>query len=448
MAPARRPGQPSVGIQVAGLTSAVRRSSSGRTSQSHRGARCNGGPSRVADLMALRHDPARPTPDASSAATPRGAEVGTPPGEGVHRISLRERIPPSWPRGAPPGPRRPGATLDRLKLSGGLDPPARRTTWKGAGQMRVASKRSRTTISSYAAELVADTAGTDPATCPGRSPSSRTSPPFWLRCATSRWSTSGSRGWPPDTPRSGEPAAPSRLRTERDAEARRAGDRVTAGLPSTGLACATGPTNWSASPASDPPPPATAAAAAPTARRRRAAAKKRREASDLMLRGVDRRTRRSPRPAPAPARPALLDHSGRAESAPRSRRRAKARRRNVDALPDGCAPPWHPPRDASASGCPPCSGRTVTARQWSSASPAGELAHESTFARAPTSTSAVLRARPRRLGSAPRRSPPPTASCRSLGARRKRRKKPKKGRKWAARRVAKPGNPVDAGARS
>lgn len=258
------------------------------------------------------------------------------------------------------------------------DPAARRTTMTGVHQMRVAVRGLRSTISTYAAELEARTSGSDldlPALLAELKVLAAVLGKLRdIQVVDERLATLAA-GYPEDVV---GPPTRRRLRTELDAEARRAGDRVTAALLSDRYldlvdrlhdlvrVAGTGPS-------ADPDELATGGKA------------QRREAEELLLRGVDRQFERFTKVRTRTERDLAeldLTLAEREELTHVVRKRAKALRRNVTALSETAELKVTPLRDA-------CQRLhtvlgdvqdSVTARQWlRRIARRAEIAGESTF---------------------------------------------------------------------
>ena len=266
------------------------------------------------------------------------------------------------------------------------DPAARRTTMVGVHQMRVAVRGLRSTISTYAAELEADTAGTD-LDLPGLLAELKVLAAVLgklrdIQVVDERLEELAA-GYPEDVV---SPQTRQRLRTELDAEARRAGERVTAALLSDRYldlldrlhelvrVAGVGPSG-----AGDEVDAAADSAKA------KGAEKKRREAEDLMLSGVDRQFKKFTKARTRTERDLAeldLTLAEREELTHVVRKRAKALRRNVNALSGTDELTVAPLRDA-------CQRLhtvlgdvqdSVTARQWlRRIARRAEIAGESTF---------------------------------------------------------------------
>lgn len=231
-------------------------------------------------------------------------------------------VPDAWERGT--SPVRDALGDDLLQLLDN-DPAARRATMTGVHQMRVAVRGLRSTISTYAAELADETAGTDLdlagilgelkvlAAVLGKLRD--------IQVVDERLGAL-TAAYPEDVV---SPQTRRRLRTELDAEERRAGERVTAALSSDRyLDLLDGLHDLLAVAGSADAPRAVGAPS-------------RREAEKLMLRGVDRQFAKFTKTRTRTERDlsALdLTLAQREELTHVVRKRAKALRRNVNALPD------------------------------------------------------------------------------------------------------------------
>ncbi len=258
------------------------------------------------------------------------------------------------------------------------DPAARRTTMTGVHQMRVAVRGLRSTISTYAAELEARTSDSDldlPALLSELKVLAAVLGKLRdIQVVDERLATLAA-GYPEDVV---SPPTRRRLRTELDAEARRAGDRVTAALLSDRYldlvdrlhdlvhVAGTGPS-------ADSDESTTGGKA------------QRREAEELLLRGVDRQFERFTKVRTRTERDLAeldLTLAEREELTHVVRKRAKALRRNVSALSETDELRVAPLRDA-------CQRLhtvlgdvqdSVTARQWlRRIARRAETAGESTF---------------------------------------------------------------------
>ena len=258
------------------------------------------------------------------------------------------------------------------------DPAARRTTMTGVHQMRVAVRGLRSTISTYAAELEARTSDSDldlPALLAELKVLAAVLGKLRdIQVVDERLATLAA-GYPEDVV---SPPTRRRLRTELDAEARRAGDRVTAALLSDRYldlvdrlhdlvrVAGTGPS-------ADSDESTTGGKA------------QRREAEELLLRGVDRQFERFTKVRTRTERDLAeldLTLAEREELTHVVRKRAKALRRNVSALSETDELRVTPLRDA-------CQRLhtvlgdvqdSVTARQWlRRIARRAETAGESTF---------------------------------------------------------------------
>ena len=251
------------------------------------------------------------------------------------------------------------------------DPAARRTTMVGVHQMRVAVRGLRSTISTYAAELEADAADTD-LDLPGLLAELKVLAAVLgklrdIQVVDERLEELAA-GYPEDVV---SPQTRQRLRTELDAEARRAGERVTAALLSDRYLDLV-----------DRLHELVRVAGGTTAK---GGKKKRREAEDLMLSGVDRQFKKFTKARTRTERDLAeldLTLAEREELTHVVRKRAKALRRNVNALSGTDELTVAPLRDA-------CQRLhtvlgdvldSVTARQWiRRIARRAETAHESTF---------------------------------------------------------------------
>lgn len=289
-------------------------------------------------------------------------------------------IPDAWDRGVSPVRDALGADLLQLLDH---DPAARRITMTGVHQMRVAVRGLRSTISSYAAELDAETAGTDLdlatlldelkvlAAVLGKVRD--------IQVVDQRLGTIAA-GYPEDVVSS---QTRQRLRTELDAEEKRAGERLAAALVSDryidlvdGLheLVRVAGTDPDAGRGIDDGP-------APTMKGK----KQRRQAEELILRGVDRQFAKFAKTRTRTERDlASLDLtlSQREELTHVVRKRAKALRRNVGSLPDSSRLSVEPLRTACQR-LHTVLGEvqdSVTARQWiRRIARRAESAGESTF---------------------------------------------------------------------
>ena len=239
-------------------------------------------------------------------------------------------VPDLWDRGVSPVRDALGEDLSQLLDH---DPAARRVTMVGVHQMRVAVRGLRSTISSYAAELAAETEGTDLdlaslleelkvlAAVLGKVRD--------IQVVDERLEGIAAE-YPEDVV---SPQTRQRLRAELDFEERRAGERVTAALVSDRYLdlvdalhelVAVAGTDPDAGPAEDAP-------AADEVK------KKRRKDQEMVLRGVDRQFAKFTKSRTRTERDlAQLDLSlaQREELTHVVRKRAKALRRNVSSLPD------------------------------------------------------------------------------------------------------------------
>lgn len=276
------------------------------------------------------------------------------------------------------------ALVQDLRLLLDHDAGARRVTMTGVHQMRVAVRGLRSTIATYASELEAETAATDidPARILGELKvlAAVLGKLRDVQVVDERLEALAAR-YTDDVV---SPQTRQRLRTELDAEERRAGRRVTAALLSDryldlldslhGLVEVAG-----TEPAAADPGVATVTGAAPLR------GKRRREAEDMILRGVDRQFAKFSKARTRTERDleALdLSLAQREELTHVVRKRAKALRRNVSALPDEGALAVAPLRTA-------CQRLhtvlgdvqdSVTARQWlRRIARRAESAGESTF---------------------------------------------------------------------
>lgn len=241
-------------------------------------------------------------------------------------------VPDAWERGISPVRDALGADLLQLLDH---DPAARRVTMTGVHQMRVAVRGLRSTISSYAAELRAETAGT------GVDPAGLLAELKVLAAVLGRVRDiqvvderlgSTAAEYPEDVV---SPQTRQRLRTELDAEERRAGERLTAALASDRyldlvdglheLVHVAGTAAGAGGGGDEPAPPVKGK-------------KQQREAEEMLLRGVDRQFAKFTKTRTRTERDleALdLTLSQREELTHVVRKRAKALRRNVGSLPDG-----------------------------------------------------------------------------------------------------------------
>ncbi len=241
-------------------------------------------------------------------------------------------VPDAWNRGV--SPVRDALGDDLLQLLD-HDPAARRVTMTGVHQMRVAVRGLRSTISSYAAELETETAGTDIdlaglldelkvlAAVLGKVRD--------IQVVDERLESIAAE-YPEDVV---SPQTRQRLRTELDAEEKRAGERVTAALVSDRyLDLVDGLHELVRVAGSDPDagPGVDGEPARPIKGK-----KQQREAEELVLRGVDRQFAKFTKSRTRTERDlAALDLtlSQREELTHVVRKRAKALRRNVSSLPD------------------------------------------------------------------------------------------------------------------
>lgn len=215
------------------------------------------------------------------------------------------------------------------------DPAARRTTIVGVHQMRVAVRGLRSTISTYAAELEADVAGTD-LDLPGLLAELKVLAAVLgklrdIQVVDERLEEVAA-GYPEDVV---SPQTRQRLRTELDAEARRAGERVTSALLSDRYLDLV-----------DRLHELVRVAGGTTAK---GGKKKRREAEELLLSGVDRQFKKFTKARTRTERDLAeldLTLAEREELTHVVRKRAKALRRNVNALPGTDGLTVAPLRDA------------------------------------------------------------------------------------------------------
>ena len=241
-------------------------------------------------------------------------------------------VPDAWERGISPVRDALGADLLQLLDH---DPAARRVTMTGVHQMRVAVRGLRSTISSYAAELRAETAGT------GVDPARLLAELKVLAAVLGRVRDiqvvderlgSTAAEYPEDVV---SPQTRQRLRTELDAEERRAGERLTAALASDRyldlvdglheLVHVAGTAAGAGGGGDEPAPPVKGK-------------KQQREAEEMLLRGVDRQFAKFTKTRTRTERDLEeldLTLSQREELTHVVRKRAKALRRNVGSLPDG-----------------------------------------------------------------------------------------------------------------
>ncbi|AVM64952.1 hypothetical protein C3V38_11830 [Dietzia sp. oral taxon 368] len=215
------------------------------------------------------------------------------------------------------------------------DPAARRTTMVGVHQMRVAVRGLRSTISTYAAELEADAADTD-LDLPGLLAELKVLAAVLgrlrdIQVVDERLGDLAA-GYPEDVV---SPQIRQRLRVELDAEARRAGERVTSALLSDRYLDLVDRLHELAR-----------VAGGTTAK---GGKKKRREAGELMLSGVDRQFKKFTKVRTRTERDLAeldLTLAEREELTHVVRKRAKALRRNVNALPGTDGLTVAPLRDA------------------------------------------------------------------------------------------------------
>ncbi|AWH93789.1 CYTH and CHAD domain-containing protein [Dietzia lutea] len=315
-------------------------------------------------------DPARPDAHAhlaavAAACTDAGAATSSSSSKLARAIGP---LPDAGDEGA--SPVRDALTRDLGKLLD-HDPAARRTTIVGVHQMRVAVRGLRSTISTYAAELEAHTAGTD-LDLPGLLDELKVLAAVLgklrdIQVVDERLGELAA-GYPEDVV---SPQTRHRLRAELDVEARRAGERVTSALLSDRYLDLV-----------DRLHDLVGVAGGSTAK---SGKKKRREAEELMLSGVDRQFKKFTKARTRTERDLAeldLTLAEWEELTHVVRKRAKALRRNVNALSGTDELTVAPLRDA-------CQRLhtvlgdvqdSVTARQWiRRIARRAETARESTF---------------------------------------------------------------------
>lgn len=271
---------------------------------------------------------------ASAACVAAGAEVSSSSSKLARAVGP---VPDLWDQGVSPVRDALGEDLRQLLDH---DPAARRVTMTGVHQMRVAVRGLRSTISTYAAELEAETADTD-IDLPSLLDELKVLAAVLgkvrdIQVVDERLETIAAE-YPEDVVSA---QARARLRTELDFEEKRAGERVTAALGSDryldlidglhNLLSVAGTAPGAGRLAGD------AGSGAPSGTVKQTK-KQQREATDLVLRGIDRQFAKFTKVRTRTERDlASLDLTlaQREELTHVVRKRAKALRRNVGSLPD------------------------------------------------------------------------------------------------------------------